>query len=1401
MDDDSHSQRKAQLDKSEREHLEEIAAEMRGRVEDNVRFQLNQAGLDTEPDNVDALDEETQRLVEAIKIEAVDGHTWDEAFEQYINGVGYTIVNRLAALRCMEVRDFVTEEVTVFKENGLTPAAETLVHEEFLLEDEAILEAYHNTCDDLAEEIEILFDRSSAYSLVDPDEDTFEELCGELDEIPDEVWRADDVLGWVYEYYNRAELGEIRKRARNEGISPRDVAAANQFYTPHWVVRMLTDNSLTRTYLERTNSIENVVSQQEHLNSNERKERSHVDGSPSNLAELSTYLVPGSVQQNQTSVEPEELRVIDPACGSGHFLLYAFDVLERIWWEERPEIPREDIPSLILEHNIYGVDIDLRACQLASFNLYLKARQRVENENGADFQLPSLNIVCADSRASDLAEIDEVIAAVSEDQSGVNDALNTIVNSFENIEGLGSLLNVKGTLSEEFTEGRTQLTDDWSSPRSLSKFLEILHEELEQRREDNFTVQSLKSFVNLLAVLSKDYDVALMNPPYGSQRRMPVEVREYVDEHYEYLSEYYINFFEACERLVSDNGRIGMLVPRSFMYNQSFEHFREDFIGQKGTFDFLAEFGEGILDYATVRTVGTVIRAGDSDRDEMTGDFFRLHDVPKGEKEQSFLHSAFDDPVEDGVRRRYTKELSEFALIPGYHISYWMPRNLRELYSSEAVFDADNANVDRDSLGVVKHGATTGDNSRFIKTFWEVDGDSWAPISKGGEDAWILPRINLVSMWGKSKEVDRYANSVPRNTEYFFDEALTFTVAKEGGRRFGYLSPGSSFDAKGSVVIPDSDIDTVLAYSNSRLFDYLMLGQTPDRMWQIGMVSKIPWHSDLVQETELAEQMRRAIGIKIALRSQDFNSPYYRGPALLQCIQQDLDCYYQHPHQDILNRIDVPDINASTDTPSSLNDLTVQFARYEARLNQELQTIAKSCDDIVFNHFNVDEDQQSEIFQEIALRTNEDPRDTVDYDPKSVTESEVDSREQVENLLLHFTMEILDEDDDGIVPISDVGGEQDLLSRIEQKFDSIFGKRASERLAEVDQTLGNQSADEEAYPNLRTWISSSLFDRHVSAFDRTPILWRLTTERLVSDPGSEGFACLIDYHQLDAGVLDRLQNRYLEPRKTLLRERRSAANRRRGDESLSASEKAAAAEEYARCESGLEQISAFEDRLTELAQSKSRDLPDETREAAAAATELVAQFREQTAGRLEKLDELAALEDVDMEDLFSPSFYETVQHNREEWLDALSDLETAFEAYVNDGSEPVGAHLYDLFEYFDDLVGSAHYASNGILFTTYYYDKFEDAGQTTIADGGDTRHAELLAALASDLDEYKEIAEEIANACDEIAADISSDWSERALSEITTAGYSPNRKHGVVINIMPLVDAEIVPVTVDKQVI
>jgi hypothetical protein len=1402
MDGNSLSQRKAQLDKAEREHLEDVVEELRERVEDNVRFQLTQKGLDDQPEGSESLDEDTEKLVEAIELEAVDGNTWNEAFEQYVTGVGYTIVNRLAALRCMEVRDFVDEEVTVFKENGLTPAAETLVHEEFLLEDEAILAAYQNACKDLADEIEILFDPNSVYSLVNPDDDAFEELCGMLDSVADEVWRADDVLGWVYEYYNRPVVEALD--AKNT-LEPEDIGPANQFYTPHWVVRMLADNSLGKLYLEATDR-EDSIPEPESLSPEARKNRAVTPDEAPSVPELCTYLIPDEEPGDAPEFDhPRELRVIDPACGSGHFLLYAFDILERIWWEET-DLDRAEIPAKVLEHNLYGVDIDLRSCQLSAFNLYLKARTRAEEEDGG-FEMPNVGIVCADARVAEVEEATDVLDEITGAGTDLREALDEIIETFQHTEALGSLLDVSGTLEEAFDAGRTQTElGDYGEAdhQSLNSFLKALRRAVAERTSNSFGEQNLRSFLNLLVVLTQEYDTALMNPPYGSGGRMPDNVQEYIEENenYKYTTEYYINFFESCDRLAKADGRTGMLVPWSFMFNKSFQDFREDFVGGRGAFDFFSEFGYDILDNATVGTVGTVVRS--EAESGQSGTFIRLPDVNKAEKEEQFLYASFE-PQEGDVERLYSRELSQFDMVPGTPLSYWVPGELRALYQSSTVLDADNAGLgENKTLGNIKQGIATADDSRFVHQFWEDSSSDWVPFAKGGADAWLLPRTKTTLLWGEDgTEVTRYPKSYPRNTQYYFSESLTYTVAKRSGRRFGYLHDSSVFGHKGSVLVPDRAIWNALSYTNSHLFTYLMLTQTSERMWEVGFVSKVPWREELEGIDELEQLSQQAVGHLISKRQYDFVSPHYDGPVLLNVLGvADPLPQYDHPHRELRDDLDIDEPGEAVSTSDSLHDTGVAAAKHLERIEQNLQSCADQIDEAVFECFDITDEQRETVLQEIALRTIEDPREQDEYDPDAITEPSDDFAEQVKDLLLHFALRAVHESDDGIIPVSDVDSEADLLTHIEAEFERIWGDHAADRLAEVDNLLGSESAAEEAYPNLRAWLEDDLFDYHVSKFDRTPILWRLTTERLVSDAEGEGFGCLVDYHRLDEGIFDRLQNRYLEPRKTILRERRSAANRRRGDDSLSTSEQAEAAEEYNRCESGLEQVAVFEDRLAALAQSESREWSSEEQQTADAAAEHVAEFCRRTEKRLEIVDELAAMDDVDMGELFTGNFYEKVEKQREEWLDALGDLEAAFDAYAADPDQPVEAHRYDLFDYFaDDLLGSSHFASNGILYMTYYFGKLEGADQAQLDDAGISRRQRLISRLASDVDEYIELGESIADDCEDVSSEVSSDWADRALSEITTAGYQPNHKHGVEINITPLADAEIVPKTVDDDVL
>ena len=1400
MDGNPTQPRKAQLDKEEREHLEDIVTEMRDRVEANVRYQLeNEYNLNEKPDANASLSEKQEDLIEAIELEIADEDNWEAAHEQYITGVGYTIVNRLAALRCMEVRGFIDDEVTVFREDGLTPAADRLVTEEFMLEEEAVLEAYSNACDDLAEEIEILFDRSTVYSLIDPDDDTFEDLCGMLDQVSDEVWRADDVLGWVYEYYNRPVVEALD--AKNT-LEPEDVGPANQFYTPHWVVRMLTDNSLGKLYLEATGQ-ELEIPEAESLSPDERKERLVTPEDSPTVPELCTYLIPDEEAGDAPEFDhPSELRVIDPACGSGHFLLYAFDILERIWWAET-DIDRSEIPAKVLEHNLYGVDIDLRSCQLSAFNLYLKARTRAEEENG-QFEMPNVDIVCADARVAEVEEGAEVLDEITGEGSDLREALSKIIDTFQHTEALGSLLDVSGTLEDVFESGQTGLSD-WGdgTHQSLNSFLKALREAVDESSSDSFGEQNLRSFLNLLVVLSQEYDVALMNPPYGSGGRMPDNVQEYIEENenYRYTTEYYINFFEACDRLAKADGRTGMLVPWSFMFNKSFQDFREDFVGGQGAFDFFSEFGYDILDNATVGTVGTVVRS--EAESGQTGTFIRLPDVEKGEKEEEFIRASFDDSEAD-VKRLYYRNLSEFDMVPGTPLSYWVPQGLRSIYQSKTVLDADNASLDeRNTLGDIKQGTATADDSRFVHKFWEDKGSEWVPFAKGGADAWLLPRIKNTLLWGEDgTEVDRYPKSYPRNTEYYFKESLTYTVAKRSGRRFGYLHDSSVFGHKGSVLIPDRAIWNALSYTNSHLFTYLMLTQTSERMWEVGFVSKVPWREELEDIDELASLSREAVGHLILKRQYDFVSPHYDVPVLLDTLGVDDPLpQYSHPHRELRDELSLDTPTQTVSTADSLNEVGTAAAKQLEQVEQKLQSCANDIDDAVFDCFDITDEQRETVLQEIALRTIEDPREQKEYDPELISEPSNDFPDQVKDLLLHFTLRAIHDADDGIIPISEIEGKDNLLTHIKVEFERIWGDYATDRLAEADEVLGSRSASEEAYPNLRAWLEDDLFEYHISKFDRTPILWKFTTEQLVSDTEGEGLGCLVDYHQLDASIFDRLQNQYLEPRRTYLRERRAAANSRRNDESLSTPEQAEAAKEYERCESGLEQLSVFEEQLGELADPSPREWPDENQKRATEAAERVSEFREQTASRLNNLGDLAELEGTDMEDLFSPSFYETVQKNKDEWIDALDDLQTAFESYAEDGSKPVEAHLYDLFKYYDDLIGSSHYASNGILFMTYYFDQFEDPEQSQIGDAGNSERQKLLSKLAANLDEYTQLANEISEDCDAVAADIPNDWEERALSEVTTAGYQPVHKHGVAINITPLAEKDIVPEIVEDKVL
>jgi len=1369
MASDSLSRRQAQLDTEAREHLEAVVTEMRERVEDNVEFQLTQHGLDDETEDVDSLDEETQQLVEAIEREAADGDTRSAAYDQYVTGVGYTIVNRLAALRCMEVRGFIDEEVTVFKENGLTPAAETLVHEAFLLEDEAILEAYHDACDDLAAEIEILFDRSSAYSLIDPDDDTFEDLCGMLDSIPDDVWRADDVLGWVYEYYNTSQLSDVRERMRTGDFDAGDVAVANQFYTPHWVARVLTDNAVGKPYLQSESELENCIEQQRSLGKANRMNRDAEFGRTPSLSELCTYIVPSADRTDDVSRHPSEIDVLDPACGSGHFLLYAFDVLERIW-RDATDVQPAEIPAKILENNLYGIDIDLRACQLAAFNLYLKARGRAEQEGASSFEMPSVGIVCADNQLTETERAYDVIETLADANSDFANALETVLDDFRSKNGLGSLLDVKGTLESEAASDQTSLSDWTAEIPSLSDWLDRLHEAVEAEENDRFFYQNLQSFLRVVLFLTKEYDAILMNPPYGGHRRMPKQVKNYVDEQYEFKPEYYANFLEQSGRLLKPTGRIGMLVPRSFMYKESFEDVRAELIESSGEFDFdfLLEFGKGILDNATVRTVGTVLTAGEDTQD--VGEFVQLSDVAPDSKEETFVSVIGDDESE----RHHAVNIDQFQKIPGGMLTYWTPAELRDLYTSDTVFDAEQAGLDKEGVGAAKKGIDTGNNSRFVRNAWECIGETgrWRPYAKGGERSWFYYPDRLRVLWGDDGlEIDRYESSTIRNREYQGTAAVTWPLIKDSGHRFARFGSGGVSDNGGPCFYPDSESHTYLtSLLNSKIYTGLMLAQTPERQWNLSDISILPYFDiGSPHREQLIDAAARLSDVVEQFESFNLQSGQY---------------------QDTLEEYD------------SFTDFTDARRETVEELVADMEEQKAEIDSIVAQELGVGEDVLDAIEREADIRYGE-----FEPIPYESTDVETNERHCCERLLSFLVLQAVQESDDGIIQThAEFKPGTELHDYLSDRIDDLFRIRASEVLADIDDVLGSKSAESEPYPNIGSWIRNAFFETHLSQFDNTPIVWELQTSRLVADPVDEGFLCLIDYRRIDPGMFDRLETQYLDPRKAELRNRRQSADQRRSDESVSANERADAADAFDRCQSALQQIERFQESIQNLIKGDSRSWEPADRELAAELQHDVERFRTITEETVQLYEQLIEETDrAELEEMFSSSFVDNFERNQAEWLRSLADLESAAEQYQKRGDEPIEAHYYDLFNYFGDgLKGSVWPTSTGILSMGYYPKKNADDlldEQNQPADSITTEASRLLARIAAEFEQYESLAGQIEANCEALAAKIPSDWSDRALSEITTGGYQPNHKHGVEINITPLVDAEIVPESVDRKVI
>ena len=675
----------------QKETVKSWVPKVRRVIEADLTAQLGRLGLarngkitPLEEMHLSEASQETRRSIEALlNRETLSEGTKQKGFEAVLHELAYTCLNRLVGLKCMEARNLLflpspdepegapeqTEILTPipgqarsrflrdFRAAGGRQYKYEANAEEALLRDGLTAAFRHIT-----KEIRILFDPDHEYSCLWPTHACLVKVIDMINrDIPGEVYKAKDFLGWIYQFFNREEKKKVRAETKGTPGSSYELAVINQFYTPGWIVKTLVDNTLGRLWIQM------------HPDSSLKP-----DGPPPLPDERTSsdaaadYLVPATGEklpfrqltdtgEVREFKQARDIALLDPACGTMHFGQYAFGLFFRMYeeeiqnagkpgWPEKPSVDDpKDIPVAIVENNLFGIDIDPRAIQIASLSLLLTVKEAAlrQGVNPSDVRIRKTNLVVAN--AVDLGE--DKLKTLIEHINGrfgspdIRERLfKTIWENLQNVGELGSLVQVR--------EGVTRVINDWverqARERGITQFLkesseqldligeqrvkqyrlerQVLEEEAEMLRSEllgalekaaaeigvdsseRLFAEDTARGLKLLQMLSRRYDAVVMNPPYGA---FIPRVKDFVKAAYPLTNnDIYAAFIDRATQLVEEEGYIGALIPSTFKTNKTFEKLRYEILLARNPILIMLDVGPGILDDATVETAAVVIRGG-----------------------------------------------------------------------------------------------------------------------------------------------------------------------------------------------------------------------------------------------------------------------------------------------------------------------------------------------------------------------------------------------------------------------------------------------------------------------------------------------------------------------------------------------------------------------------------------------------------------------------------------------------------------------------------------------------------------------------------------------------------------------------------------------------------------------
>lgn len=728
-------------------------------------------------------------------------------FTQTMEEAAYTWFNRFIALRFMEVNNYLPSHTRIFSDESgnfkpevLSDAANVEIDG---LDKELILELLENQenerlykyiiitqCNALNKGLPEMFEQIGGWTeLLFPRNLLREDsvIAKMITEIPEEDWRDQvQIIGWLYQYYNTEPKDKVfADLKKNIKISAQAIPAATQLFTPDWIVRYMVENSLGRLWAEGHGKPDDA-DWKYYLDEAEQED--------SVKAELE------KIRAEYKNIQPENIKIIDPCMGSGHILVYAFDVLIDIYrscgWGER------DAAKSILRNNLYGLDIDRRAYQLAYFAVMMKARQYNRR-------------ICSPENQPNLANFADVMGADTDMLSG---SIRRFAEQFAFADTYGSLMTVTAPADID---------------TAFSDFMPTF----------GLNMRQFDMMMKIYTILGQKYDVVCTNPPYMGGSGMNAKLSDFVKNNFadyksDLFSAFMVKIFDWCK----PNGQIGLVTPYVWMFIQSYEKLRQLVYASTSITSMIQleynAFESACVPVATFTLCKSEIKT--------SGEYIKLSDFKGIENQEPKTLEAINNSK---CGYRYTAKQENFSKIPGMPVAYWV---------SEAVNRCFEKGLKFDKFASPKQGIKTADKDRFLRFWHEINYerssifdsniDKWFPCNKGGAFRKWYGNNEYVVNWENDgyeicnfKDENGKMKSRPQNLPYMLKEGLTYTNISSSTFGVRYSPPGFIYDAAGSLIYVENK---KMYYALGLLASNIVLVFTrilsPTMSFEVGQIASIP---------------------------------------------------------------------------------------------------------------------------------------------------------------------------------------------------------------------------------------------------------------------------------------------------------------------------------------------------------------------------------------------------------------------------------------------------------------------------------------------------------------------------------------------------------------------------------